>query len=180
MSSLAIATVVFGAVLLLFKTLLSGAVLRRLRDHTARLGVLEATPRRRDTPIPGDPVPAFTTRTEDGVVLNRSALSEGRWIIGVFSATCGTCRVHLPDFLATADLPRDRVLAVVLGEVEEATDLIDQAAARCTIVTEPNASPLATAFGVRSVPQYVAIEDGVIRGVGVDVGVLATAAATAH
>lgn len=169
MNSLAVAAAALITVLLLLDLLLTVAVIRRLRDHTSRLGVLEATPVRRSGPVRGAAFPEFSARTVDGVAVDHGQFGKGQVLIGIFASSCGSCRVHMPEFLQIAkELPRERVLVLVLGDPDEGDDLVRSARTASRVIVDPEASQITTGLNLPGVPMFLALDNGRITAVGTE------------
>ncbi|UFR00327.1 hypothetical protein KBP30_03640 [Streptomyces sp. Go40/10] len=107
----------------------------------------------------GDRVDAFRTVTADGRPLHRDQLPDGT-AVAFFTPDCGTCRETLPRFLEYARaLPggRRQVLAVVVGEEEEAAGYVAQLAPVAQVVVEERGGPVSLAFAVIGFPALLQV-----------------------
>src|SRR5687767_5951186 len=120
MTASLIALVVLVGTVAVLNLLLTVGVIRRLRQHTGKLGTLEAL----RGPVPsvmigeGERMADFAATTTDGEPISRDLLS-GQTLVGVLSPSCSACQERLPEFVAKAEsFPggRSQVLAVLAGE----------------------------------------------------------------
>ncbi|MDI1461425.1 redoxin domain-containing protein [Catellatospora sp. KI3] len=116
------AVVVFGLIALL-NLLLTFGVIRRLREHTATLELLESGTELEIRAKPGEPVLDFTAVATTGETVSRVDLMPDT-VVAMLSATCPPCHDVADKFVPyAAQLPRERVLAVVYGTEEETAEL---------------------------------------------------------
>jgi hypothetical protein len=145
-----------GAVALLNLVLTFG-VIRRLRDHEARLSV---GPGATAAARIGQPVGDFRTVSLSGRPVD--AMSRGgRRLVGFMKPDCQPCKEQLADFVALAARwpgGRDRVLAVISGTTEQAEPFADQLCGVAEVVIEPPGGSMAQAFGVHGFPAYVHVD----------------------
>ncbi|MFE3456598.1 TlpA family protein disulfide reductase [Nocardiopsis aegyptia] len=167
--------------LCLLNLLLTVAVIRRLKEHTALIGGgvggPDAFP---DSMLPaGARIGTYSAETLDGTVLTRDDL-HGHTLIGVFSPGCSGCAQQLPHFVELArNTPggRDGVLALVVGGLEEAAGEIAQLAPVARVVHEADDGPLTRALGVQAFPAIARVDaDGRVLASGVEVADLENAA----
>lgn len=164
-----IAAVVLVGLLCLFDLLLTFAVLRRLRRHTAELERLASEPRT----LPYDPsflvgrtLPESATR----------AVPSPR-LVAFFDADCGACHEHAPAFAAQAR--PDTSLAFITGEGRQAQNLVDVVGGVSAVVVAEEAAAVAADLGIQAFPMFLLVDaDG--RIVRADTGTdhLAEMAAT--
>ncbi|WP_153532769.1 TlpA family protein disulfide reductase [Actinomadura macrotermitis] len=154
-----VAGVVFVGALSAFNLLLTLAVVRRLREHAALLEGERAAPP--FTP-PGTPLPEFTAAALDGTALNRGFFT-GPTVVGLFSTTCASCREHLPEFTErVGGLGAGRVLAVVVGDRNDAEPFTTALAPVATVAVEPQDGPVATAFGRPAFPGFYVVDENAV------------------
>ncbi|GAA1964750.1 TlpA disulfide reductase family protein [Catenulispora subtropica] len=169
--------------LTLFNLILMLGVIRRLREHSERLGSLSGA----GVPVPagpmmpvGETVGAFTTATTDGETVS-SELFDGETLVGFFSPGCQPCKVQLPRFAAHArSFPggRDRVLAVVVvgGPDEDPEPYVKALAGVARVVVEPHGGPLYDAFEVTGFPSVALVDSsGTVQATSARVGDLSAA-----
>jgi hypothetical protein len=95
----------------------------------------------------------------EGEPLRQGSLSE-EMLVAFFSPTCEPCRKKLPKFVDYArTLPggRDRVLAAVVGDAEEAATFVAELSPVARVVAEPHDGALGTAFKARSFPTLLRV-----------------------
>lgn len=160
MHPLLIALAVFvGAVSLLNLVLVLGVV-RRLREHAQRISRL--------SPEPPNPMLAVTERadpfdavTVEGEHLSRAMLT-GLTLVGVFSPSCPACAERLPRFLEFAgSFPggRDQVIAIVVGERDEAAEQVAALSPVGRVVVEEMESSIIKALKIRGFPAFGILDD---------------------
>lgn len=163
-----IAALLLVGVVTSLNLLLTLGVIRRLREHTARLAELpaggELWPPELVLPAgsqPGD----FHAETVDGGEVSLGALARPA-LLGFFSPSCEPCREWIPRFVrAAGDLPHGRAqaLAVVVGDAAEARDEVAQLRQVAQVVVEPLDGPVSQAFAVKGWPVLCRLgEDGTI------------------
>jgi hypothetical protein len=154
----------------LVNLLFTAGVVRRLREHTTILDALAGEPPVVTRPV-GTAVDAFTTTAVDGTAVARDRLA-GLTLVGFLSPRCGPCHERLPEFLDRAgEMPggRDRVLAVVVGERDDASEMVATLAAVAVVAVERPGGGLARAFGVTGFPAFALVDaDGVVKASGTD------------
>ncbi|WP_175411071.1 hypothetical protein [Streptomyces sp. TRM64462] len=136
-------------------------VIKRLREHAELIG-RGAGRGAAPTLDVGEPVGAFTVTTVDGDTVDTDHLAVGA-LIGFFSPRCRPCREKLPDFVrhaGTVPGGRRRVLAVVVGDEEEAAADVAALEGVARVVREPEDGPLGTAFRTRAYPTVLRVAAG--------------------
>lgn len=161
------ALVLVGAVTGL-NLLLTFGVIRRLREHTARLAALPSggEPWPLELALPAGARPEdFHAETVDGDEISLASLARPA-LLGFFSPGCEPCQEWIPRFVrASGDLPHGRaqVLAVVVGDAVEAHDEVARLRQVAQVVVEPIEGPVSRAFAVKGWPVLCRLgEDGTI------------------
>jgi thiol-disulfide isomerase/thioredoxin len=162
MTTLAAAVVVIAAISVV-NLLLTFGIIRRVRDHDAKLTAAgQYIPI--DTGLPvGQAVPPFEAVTTEGERVDQSGLSRGSQVVAFFSSSCEACREHLPQvtrYLSTVD--RAQTLVVVSGDERQGADLVETLAPLARTVVEDEMGPLVVAFRVQAFPAFFALQDGVV------------------
>jgi thiol-disulfide isomerase/thioredoxin len=153
-------------VLLLVVVVLLVGVIRRLRDHEARLAAFGGGPPAPMAPA-GSRVEVAVAQDVDGRPVDLTTLGEPV-LVGFFSPNCDACHERLPSFLAAAD--RDRAVAVVQRDGGDVDALVQPLAGAARVVVEPADGPLTTAFGVHGFPAFALVgADGTIAESGYEV-----------
>ncbi|MGH3917123.1 MAG: TlpA family protein disulfide reductase [Pseudonocardiaceae bacterium] len=159
--SVAIALV---AVLCLVDLVLTLGVVRRLRDHSQRLALLQDSPTDElAIRSPGGAVDPFTATSMTGEAVSFDDLTEPT-LVGFFAPDCPSCVEKLPSFISYAKAfpgGKRRTLAVVAGEaggVKYRRTLAEVA----TVVVERELGPVQKAFGTSGFPAFAVVVDGVI------------------
>jgi thiol-disulfide isomerase/thioredoxin len=157
--------VLIGAVILvgtigLLDLVLTVGVIRRLREHTALL----SGPRGGLTPFTelGQEIGEFSTSTVNGQPLDRDELSS-ETLVGFFTPQCTPCKERIGGFVEYArSVPGGpaRVLAAVIGDGDEAADMVSLLRPVANVVLERRGGPLAEAFQVRAYPTVVKVAAG--------------------
>jgi thiol-disulfide isomerase/thioredoxin len=164
--------------LTLFNLVLMLGVIRRLRDHSERLGSLGTG----GIPVPpapiipaGETVGAFATVTTDGDAVS-SELFDGETLVGFFSPSCQPCKAQLPKFVAYAESfhgGRDKVLAVVITGApdEDADPYVTALSGAARVVVESHGGPLSEAFDITGFPSVALVDSaGTVRATAARVG----------
>ncbi|HEX6872795.1 MAG TPA: TlpA disulfide reductase family protein [Micromonosporaceae bacterium] len=139
----------------LMNLLLTVGVIRRLRDHTTVLGLLNRPQIIRPA---GETVDEFSATAVDGTTVGRGMFASPT-LVGFVSPTCGPCHERLPDFIARARASSpDRVLAVVVTAGEETAGMLDRLSKVATVVLEPPGGQVAQAFGVLGYPAFCLVD----------------------
>lgn len=148
--------------------LLTVGVVRRLREHTAKLAAVPDWGQGPGMSVsPGEMVGDFLVTTIDGEPVAREILS-GTTLVGFFAPGCPGCEERVPDFAGHARaMGRDQALAVLAGggplddqQPGEASRLIDGLGGSARVVIEDLQGPLTKAFGVSSFPSFALVSDG--------------------
>lgn len=164
MTAAVLAAVIVLATLVVINLLLTGAMVRRIRDHEERLAVLP--PASRSGLSVGDRVPPIAATTVDGAEVDDRVFSEGSVVIAFFSARCPACRDHLPGFLdVVARDEHDATAMVVSGEAHEGADLVEAVRGRTHVIVEADTGHVNQAFQIRAFPAFVHVREGVIEAV---------------
>lgn len=164
-----IAAVVLVGVLCLADLLLTFAVLRRLREHTAELERLASGPRT----LPFDPS-FLIGRTLPGAATR--AVPSPR-LVGFFDADCGACHEHAPKFAAVAR--PDTSLAVITGTGRQVQNLVDVVGEVSAVVVAEEAAAVAAELGIQTFPMFLQADaEGRIVRADMDADHLAELAAT--
>lgn len=157
-----VAAVVLVGLLCALDLILTLAVIRRLRQHTAKLAQLSAAGGGGLLPD-GTPLPAFTAHSVDA-----TWISERGWrLVALLATTCGACAGQMPDLRALvreSGYPPESVLVVVAGpDTPEGGELVDAVRPIATVVREGRDGPLSQAFRASVFPAFYQVEDGVVR-----------------
>jgi thiol-disulfide isomerase/thioredoxin len=165
---LAVASVV--GVVALLNLLLTMGVIRRLRDHTTQLARVSV--HAEDAILPtGSRVGDFSVTTVDGEPVSADGLA-GRTLVGFFSPGCPACERLLPAFVAYAEsVPggRERVLAVVAGDSDEAAGHVEALQECARVVRAGHDDELLQAFSVKAFPGVCMVEpDRTVVAAGAD------------
>lgn len=167
--SIVIAAIVLVGALCLFDLLLTFAVLRRLREHTAELERLSAG---------GPRVPKFDRDALVGRSLPESAATAIGGapvsVVGFFAAGCEPCHKQAPELAAWAGEPAGtggRAVAVVTGTGADVDELLAILGDAVTVIAGPDSSRVAMELGVDVFPTFVRTDTG---------GAIAEAAFTMH
>ncbi|MFJ2023127.1 hypothetical protein ACIODW_04840 [Streptomyces sp. NPDC087897] len=161
-----VAALVLVGALCVFDLVLTFAVLRRLREHTAELERLAGRP----SFAPYDP----------GVLVGRAlpgaVAAQAPDLVAFFDAQCDTCHEHAPGFAARA---RGRAaLAVVSGEGRRAEELAALVADDAVVLRDEVAAGAVSALGIEAFPTFLAVgPDGVVERAHTDLAVLGESAA---
>jgi len=166
---LTVAVPLVGALCVLNLVLTVG-VIRRLREHTELIQGLPRMQPPEQIMLPaGETVGPFTAVTEDGAEVSRDGLAD-ETLVAVFSPTCSACAEQLPLFLDRArSFPggRANVLAVVVGDREEAAAQAARLAPVARVAVEEHGGPVARAFDVRGFPAFARLDaDGRVLASG--------------
>lgn len=152
-----VAAVVLVGALCAVNLLLTLAVIRRLREHSARLDA--DRPARPPLVTAGTALPEFASAASDGTELSREFFT-GPTLVGMFSTTCSACHERLPEFTAKArSLGPGRALAVVVDDQRDAGAFTAALTPVATLAVEPPDGPLAKAFQVTFFPAFYLVDD---------------------
>ncbi|GAA0445634.1 hypothetical protein Aca07nite_03480 [Actinoplanes capillaceus] len=156
MALLSVAVAVLTALVLL-DLILTGAVIRRLRETEKRLIEITTPP---DTGMrPGDPMPEFTS--PDGG-LSRADLAGTQALIGFFSAGCHHCPAQADRLAARADdlaamgITVVSVLTVTAGDTDELSPRLEKAG---RLIVETGTSDMMNAFQAEATPTFLLFDD---------------------
>jgi thiol-disulfide isomerase/thioredoxin len=159
------AAVVIVGVLCALDLVLTLGVIRRLRDHTDRLSTMASDTGEHHDPdmmLPkGATVGGFSALTTDSEAVALE-LIDGPTLVGFFSPSCEPCKEHAPQFASfAAAMPggRSRVLAVVVGEREDAEEFVGTLGGVARVVVEPSRGPLSKAFRVDGFPAVGLVDE---------------------
>ncbi|MFC8195728.1 hypothetical protein ACFUTV_10020 [Streptomyces sp. NPDC057298] len=159
-----IAAVVLVGLLCVFDLLLTFAVLRRLREHSAELGRLT--------------MQQPTYRMYDPQVLVGTTAPElpgasGARLVAFFDANCDSCHDHAPEFAGMAR-SYENALAIVSGKGLAAEELVTVVGPDTPLVRGEEAQALIDAVGLKAFPTFLFIEaDGTIAQAVTEPGALA-------
>ncbi|MBF8191044.1 TlpA family protein disulfide reductase [Nonomuraea sp. K274] len=164
---LVVVALVLVAGLSVLNLVLTLAVIRRLRVHEELIG--GERPALEPVMLPVGETPGeFVAEDVDGEKLSRSDLAAG--LVGFFSTTCPACVQRLPKFTDLAAEHTD-VIAVVVGEPGETTEMINTLRPVARVFTERHGESLTTAFAVHGYPATCRIDDaGTVLAHSVELG----------
>ena len=152
------------AVLCLVDLVLTLGVVRRLRDHSERLALLQGFGSDEDAlRKPGGVVDPFIATSTTGETVSLDDLAEPA-LVGFFAPDCPSCEEKLPSFVSYARAfpgGKDRTFAIIAGEsggVKYRTALSEVAA----VVVERELGPVQKAFGTSGFPAFAVVVDGVL------------------
>ncbi|GIH06140.1 hypothetical protein Rhe02_42070 [Rhizocola hellebori] len=153
------AAVVIVGLLCLLDLILTLGVIRRLREHTETLAQLSSSGR--DGIAPGTVVGDIHGRSITGTAIDRTFLTGGEdTVIGFFSPGCGPCKALLPEYLSfVSDIP-SRVLTVIVGDHDAASEYVEALAGTGEIVVESPPGAIAQALGVDGYPTICMVDNG--------------------
>ncbi|MFJ1577830.1 MULTISPECIES: hypothetical protein [unclassified Streptomyces] len=152
-----IGLVVLVGLLCTLDLILTVGVIKRLREQSDELARMDRGPTASLTK--GDEVLAFETATTEGERLSREQLADGT-AVAFFSPDCPACRKKTPAFLEyarTAPGGRGRVVAVVVGEPDEAAAYAAELAPVAQVVVEEQGGPMSLAFAVIGFPAVLQV-----------------------
>lgn len=143
-------------------------VIRRLNEHSARLGALATSAESGLILAAGAAPGAFDGAVTTGGEPVTPASFEGGALIGFFSPSCPPCREQAPRFAARAAVVgKDNTTAVVVGEPAAAREMVDRFEPVARVVVEDEDGPLQRAFQVRGFPAMCLLDaDGRVKGSG--------------
>ncbi|MFD8556954.1 TlpA family protein disulfide reductase [Streptosporangium canum] len=156
-----VVAVILVALLCLVNLVLTFGVIRRLRDHESPAG----------GPVPetsvrvGEEIGPFAATTTLGERVTADSLA-ARTFVGFFAPGCGPCHEKLPGFVNHVSGSTVPALAVVLGEGEEAAEMVTalEGAARVVISTREGA--IGSAFRITGTPAFLTVEAGRVVATG--------------
>lgn len=157
---LLVVAVVFVGALCILDLLLTFAVLRRLREHTERLGQLSgaghASAGVDRAALMGRELPEFTATTVDGAVVSRESLAGEVELVGIFSPGCPPCHAQAPLFATeAAALPAGKTLALVAGSGRDADEFVGMLKGVGTVVTGQEGMKVVNGLSINSFPTFV-------------------------
>ncbi|MFF5208842.1 hypothetical protein [Streptosporangium sp. NPDC000396] len=161
-----IAAVVLVGILCVFDLVLTFAVLRRLREHTAELERL-AGPGRLNPFSPYDP------RVLVGRTLPPAGTDGGERprLVAFFDVNCGACHERAPQFAEVART--GTAMAVISGDPSKAGDLAEVIGDAASIVTAEQADNLVKTVGIEAFPTFLRVSpDGTIVDADTDPEIL--------
>jgi hypothetical protein len=162
MPYLAAAVAVVG-VLCLFDLILTVAVIRKLRDHSARLSRVT---------LPATLLPAGTEVAEVATVDRYGEAIDGAWLrngmklVIFMSATCSACIDQLPDAAARAGgFPGgpDSILTAVVGADGNSAEIVSAFDGIARLVQGAQVDSVVSAFQVSAYPSYFVLDNGRIE-----------------
>ena len=171
------AAVVLVGVLCVLNLLLTYGVIRRLREHNELLAQRPAAVPELIA-APGSAVGTFIASTVEGDSLNADELAPGT-MVGFFSPGCSACVEQLPRFVdAAAAHPggQDRVLAVVVGSEDGASEYVSPLSPKARVVVESHGSAIGKAFAVKGYPAFALVGAGGVVAASGDLEKVAAAA----
>lgn len=154
-----IAVVVLVGVVCLLDLVLTIGVIRRLREHTLLLSSPRGFGNMPALAEVGQEIAEFETTTADGQSIDRSQLS-GETLVGFFTPRCQPCKEKLPDFVEFArSMPggRERSFAAVVGDGDEAAEMVAALRPVAQVSVEGQGGPMTTAFQVKAFPTVVKV-----------------------
>jgi hypothetical protein len=170
------AAVILVGLICLADLLLTFGVVRRLREHAEQISSFGQAGR---APVPvvglaqGESPTAFASATMEGLPITGPAQMR---LAAFFSTSCSACPGQVAPFLeyvATHQLARDSVLAVVLGSPDALPAYLDDLASAGQIVFEEMNGPISEAFKVSGFPAFCLLDaDGALLASGFDPAVL--------
>lgn len=155
MTGVLLAAVVLVGALTIVNLLLTFGVVRRLREHEARLAVVSLAPPEVITIPAGQRVAAVTTSARDGGTVATDTPEPT--LYGFFSPSCESCHDRLDDFRRTAADHPGRTVAVVVPDGGDLDGFLTELAG-FTVVVEELGGPLTGAFGVQGFPAFAQVD----------------------
>jgi hypothetical protein len=160
------ALLVVVVVLTLVNLVVLLGVVRRLREHEARLAALDPARPPELIAAEGTPVGPFTARAVDGRPVDAGSLATPA-LVGFFSPGCDACHEQVPGFTRAAGAHSGTALAVVLRDGGDHDALVADLRGTATVVVEEPGGGLARAFGVQGYPAFALVgDDRTIRARG--------------
>jgi hypothetical protein len=139
-------------------------VVRRIRDHEARLSALASGVPVVTMPV-GHRVGEFTATAVTGQAVTRAAVA-GPTLVGFLAPKCDACHERLDDFRRAAAGHSGTALAVVVRDGGDTDALVAELDGTMTVVVEDLGGPVSRAFEVQGFPAFAAVADGTIRASG--------------
>lgn len=155
--------------------LLTFAVLRRLREHGARIVRLEGSGPAQQSEMVGRQPSPFEVVDGTGERLTEETVHDGRTVIGFFSVGCSACHSQAGPFRRAAEDHRfaaDRLLVVIDGPAGQDRELVGTLRGLGTLLEGEQAERISAAFGVVSFPAFVTVADGRITAAAPAVALL--------
>jgi peroxiredoxin len=160
-----VAGMVVLAGLILLDLALTMAIVRKLRQHTAKLSTFSAMASMKPGLAPGQRVPPFEVVTTTGTSISATSLRGGA--IAFMSTTCKACPEQLPalrEYLTSARADGTPTLAVIEGEGDDAARMAASLQGLTSVVVEQEGGPAHKAFQVRGYPSFFVLDpDSVIH-----------------
>lgn len=161
------AAVILVGVLCALDLLLTVGVIRRLRVQDRELDALKTAQVPADTSLPpGTALPEFEGVDAGGAAVSRDGLVGAPALVAFMATDCHVCHDQLPQFTRYAGGMaggRERVLAVVSGNPEDATDYTRQLEPVARVVLGADATKITRGFRVNLFPTFVLLdEQGVV------------------
>ncbi|MGW2699577.1 hypothetical protein [Streptomyces sp. NPDC001340] len=157
-----IAAVVLVGLLCVFDLLLTLAVLRRLREHSAELGRLGMRPN----------FQMYDPQVLVGTKAPELAGESGVRLVAFFDADCDSCHEHAAEFAAVARV-HDDTLAVVSGKGEQLRELLELVGPGVPVVQGEETRTLTEAIDLRAFPTFLLVRaDGTITQAVTEPGAL--------
>jgi hypothetical protein len=167
-----IAAVAVVGALCLLDLLLTFAVIRRLREHTAMLADQQRQSLAGPPVIglsPGEAPGAFSAVTRDGPRVDHNT---GLRVVAFLSTACSICPERVPpllEYLAAHQVDRASTLAVVVGPDSQPAPYLDGLAEFAQVCLEAEDGDVATAFKVAGYPAFCVLgADGTVLASGYD------------
>ncbi|GAA4187387.1 hypothetical protein GCM10022252_20810 [Streptosporangium oxazolinicum] len=117
---------------------------------------------------PGATPAEFAATTLDGEPVD----GRGARLVGFFTPQCSLCHERLPQVIEYAErggFRREDVLAVLIGDPEETSELAARLGAVARVVVEEIDGPVYRAFAVHGLPAMYLMDDrGAVRASGTD------------
>ncbi|MDA0637660.1 hypothetical protein OUY22_29995 [Nonomuraea sp. MCN248] len=166
-----VAGMVFFGLLCLINLVLTLAVIRRLRDHTERLGVLQAGDPSQALLAPGTSLPTLRAESVDGETIDSRVTSPE--VVALLSTECSVCLEQLPDLVGLITdrrLDRPAAVAVIMGDDSaQAEQLVEKLLPIASVVRQPWGGPIEKAFQARAFPAFYLASEGVVRAASISV-----------
>jgi hypothetical protein len=141
--------------------ILAIGVVRRLREHTKQLvNVGRVPPDDVRALRVGAEVGEFEATTVDGLRVSRETFA-ARTVVAFLTPGCEPCIDKLPGFVEYARRApggRNQVLAVVVGDADEAADMVADLRGVALVVVERHGGALTSAFQVTASPVLLMAE----------------------
>lgn len=150
--------------LVLVNTALTILVLRRLGSvqvaPTGWPGPSTASDAPPMTVRPGERIGDFTVTAVDGSTVGRADLV-GSTLVAFLAPGCQACDFAVPGFVELAERAgRDHVVVVLMGTPKAGVELRERLAPIARVLSEEEAGPLVSAFGVIGLPAFALLDEG--------------------